>query len=39
MIEGKVTAKEEIGSTTLPLPAIKAVGEALIVEFGEYRRL
>jgi hypothetical protein len=27
--EGKVTAKDEIGSTSLPLTAIKAVGETL----------
>ncbi|KAL5035123.1 hypothetical protein RTP6_002863 [Batrachochytrium dendrobatidis] len=37
--EGKVTAKEEIGSTSLPLEAIKAVGESLILHFGDYRRL
>jgi hypothetical protein len=37
--EGKVTDKEEIGSTTLPLNAIKAVGESLILQFGDYRRL
>ncbi len=37
--EGKVTAKEEIGSTSLPLNAIKAVGETLILQFGDYRRL
>ncbi|EGF84116.1 hypothetical protein BATDEDRAFT_21869 [Batrachochytrium dendrobatidis JAM81] len=37
--EGKVTAKEEIGSTSLPLDAIAAVGESLILHFGDYRRL
>lgn len=37
--QGKVTAKEEIGSTSLPLAAIKAVGEALILQFGNYQRL
>jgi hypothetical protein len=37
--KGKVTAKEEIGSTSLPLNAIKAVGESLILQFGDYRRL
>ena len=37
--EGKVTAKDEIGSTSLPLEAIKAVGETLILQFGDYRRL
>jgi hypothetical protein len=37
--EGKVTAKEEIGSTSLPLTAIKDVGETLILQFGDYRRL
>jgi hypothetical protein len=36
--EGKAT-KEEIGSTSLPLDAIKAVGESLILQFGNYRRL
>ena len=37
--EGKVSMKEEIGSTSLPLEAIKAVGETLILQFGNYRRL
>ncbi|KAK6099373.1 hypothetical protein MT418_000793 [Batrachochytrium dendrobatidis] len=37
--EGKVIAKEEIGSTSLPLDAIAAVGESLILHFGDYRRL
>ncbi|KAL5032733.1 hypothetical protein RTP6_000800 [Batrachochytrium dendrobatidis] len=37
--EGKVIAKEEIGSTSLPLEAIAAVGESLILHFGDYRRL
>ncbi len=37
--EGKVSKKEEIGSTSLPLEAIKAVGETLILQFGDYRRL
>ena len=37
--KGKVTAKEEIGSTSLSLNAIKAVGETLILQFGDYRRL
>ena len=36
--KGKAT-KEEIGSTSLPLDAIKAVGETLILKFGNYRRL
>ena len=36
--EGKAT-REEIGSTSLPLEAIKAVGETLILQFGDYRRL
>ena len=36
--EGKAT-REEIGSTSLPLEAIKAVGETLILQFGNYRRL
>jgi hypothetical protein len=36
--EGKAT-KEEIGSTSLPLDAIKAVGETLILKFGNYRKL
>ena len=36
--EGKAT-KDEIGSTSLPLEAIKAVGETLILKFGNYRRL
>lgn len=37
--EGKVTAKEEIGLTSLPLNAIDAIGEILILHFGDYRRL
>jgi hypothetical protein len=37
--EGKVSMKEEIGSTSLPLEAMKAVGETLILQFGNYRRL
>ena len=37
--EGKVTAKEKIVSTSLPLTAIKAVGESLILHFGDYRRV
>ncbi len=37
--EGKVTAKEDIGSTSLPLEAIKAVGETLILQFVNYQRL
>ena len=37
--EGKVSMKEEIGSTSLPLEAIKAVGETLILQFGNYQRL
>jgi hypothetical protein len=37
--EGKVSAKEEIGSTSLPLTATKAVGETLILQFGNYQRL
>lgn len=36
--DGKAT-KEEIGSTSLPLEAIKAIGETLILQFGDYRRL
>ena len=35
----KVTAKEEIGSTSLPVNAIKAVGKPLVLQFGNYRRL
>ena len=37
--DGKVSTKEEIGSTSLPLEAIKAVGETLVLQFGNYRRL
>jgi hypothetical protein len=38
-IAEKRATKEEIGSTSLPLEAIKAIGETLILEFGDYRRL
>jgi hypothetical protein len=38
-IDGGKATKEEIGSTSLPLEAIKAVGETLILKFGNYRRL
>jgi hypothetical protein len=38
-ITEKRASKEEIGSTSLPLEAIKAIGETLILEFGDYRRL
>ena len=31
--------KEEIGTTSLPLECIEAVGETLILQFGNYRRL
>jgi hypothetical protein len=31
--------KEKIGSTLLQLEAIKAIGETLILQFGDYRRL
>ena len=31
--------KEEIGSTSLQLEAINAIGETLILQFGDYRRL
>ena len=37
--QGKVTAKEEIGSTSLPLEAINSIGETLILQFGNYQRL
>ncbi len=37
--EGRVTSKEKIGSTSLPFEALRAVGEALILQFGDYRRL
>ncbi len=37
--EGRVTSKEEIGSTTLPSEALEAIGETLILQFGDYRRL
>ena len=30
--------KEEIGSTSLQLEAINAIGETLILQFGDYRR-
>ncbi len=36
--EGKATT-EEIGSSSLPLTTIKAVGETLILKFGNYQRL
>lgn len=35
----KVSVKDEIGKTFLPLIAIKAVVETLILQFGDYRRL
>ena len=31
--------EDEIGSTSLPLEVIRAVGESLILQFGDYRRL
>jgi hypothetical protein len=32
-------AREDIGLTSLPLEAIKAIGESLLLHFGDYRRL
>lgn len=37
--DGKVMMKEDVGSTSLPLPAIIAIADSLIIQFGDYRRL